>query len=193
MEHGSIQVPHVPVLRTATPIHTPDGKPFGIVIINVDLRMAFARVRPGTDPSAQTYLVNEQGDYLIHPDQAREFGFELGKQFRLQDDFPKLGEAMQQTEIKPGFVDDRAGNRFAVALAPVQLAGGPRVTVVEAVPYSRGPGRARDGCGPQLDLDRGPGGSVGCDGAGGRACPFSDGAAGSDDQSRGRLRPRRAD
>ena len=139
VEHGSIQVPHVPVLRTATPIHTPDGKPFGIVIINVDLRMAFARVRPGTDPSAQTYLVNEQGDYLIHPDRTREFGFELGKQFRLQDDFPKLGEAMQQTEIKPGFVDDRAGNRFAFALAPVQLAGGPRVTVVEAVPYSEVP------------------------------------------------------
>jgi PAS domain S-box-containing protein len=136
VEHGSIQVPHVPVLRTATPIHTPDGKAFGIVVINVDMRAAFARVRSGADPSAQIYLVNQQGDYLIHPDQAREFGFELGKRSRLQDDFPDLGEAMKQTEIMPGFFDDRAGKRFAIALAPVQLAGGPRGTVVQTVPYS---------------------------------------------------------
>ena len=59
--------------------------------------------------------MSEQGDYLIHSDPAREFAFELGKPFRLQDDFPGLGEAMQQTEIKPLFVDDRTGKRFAVA------------------------------------------------------------------------------
>jgi PAS domain-containing protein len=135
-EHGTIDVPHVPVLRASSPIHAPDGKPFGIVIINVDMRAAFARIRLHATPSAETYVVNEQGDYLIHSDLTREFGFEFGKQFRLQDDFPELGEALQQTEIKPRVADDRAGNRFAVGLTPVQLASGPRVTVVEAVPFS---------------------------------------------------------
>ena len=136
-EHGAIEVPHVPVLRAATPIHTPDGKAFGIIVINVDLRTAFGPIRSRAGPGAQTYLVNERGDYLIHPDQAREFGFEFGKQSRLQDDFPELGDALQQTEVKPRFVDDRAGVHFAVALTPVHLAGGPQVTVVEAVPYSQ--------------------------------------------------------
>jgi Mn-dependent DtxR family transcriptional regulator len=81
-------------------------------------------------------------DHLGHPrtdphgDVIPTAAGELGKRFRLQDDFPDLGEAMKQTEIKPGFFDDRAGKRFAIALAPVQLAGGPRVTVVQAVPYS---------------------------------------------------------
>jgi PAS domain S-box-containing protein len=139
VEHGAIEVPHVPVLRTATPVHTPDGKPFGLVIINVDMRSAFARIRSHAPPGAQTYLVNHRGDYLIHPDPAREFGWELGKQFRLQDGFPELSEAIQQTEVKPHFVDDRAGNRFAVALTSVRLAGGPWVIVVEAVPYSEVP------------------------------------------------------
>jgi PAS domain S-box-containing protein len=139
VEHGTIQVPHVPVLRTATPIHTPDGKPFGLVIINVDMRSAFTRIRTHAAPGAQTYLVNDRGDYLIHPDPASEFGWELGKQFRLQDDFPALSEAIQQTEVKPHFVDDQAGNRFAVALTSVRLTGGPRVIVVEAVPYSEIP------------------------------------------------------
>ncbi len=32
--NGEIETPHVPVMRVATPIHTPDGKPFAIVIIN---------------------------------------------------------------------------------------------------------------------------------------------------------------
>jgi PAS domain S-box-containing protein len=139
VEHGTIEVPNVPVLRTATPIHTPGGKPFGLVIINIDMRSAFARLRSHAPTGAQTYLVNHRGDYLIHPDPAREFGSELGKQFRLQDDFPELSEAIQQTEVKPRFVDDRAGNRFAVAFTSVRLAGGPRVIVVEAVPYSEVP------------------------------------------------------
>ena len=135
-EHGAIVVPHVPVVRAATPIHTPDGKAFGIVIINVDLRTTFALIRSRAVGGALTYVVNERGDYLLHPDQAREFGFEFGKQLRLQDDFPELGEALQQIDVKPRFVNDRAGDRLAVALTPVQLAGGPRVSVVEAVPYS---------------------------------------------------------
>ncbi len=57
---------------------TPDGKLFGIFIINVDMRPAFDRVRASARPGESVYLVNERGDYLLHPDHAREFGSELG-------------------------------------------------------------------------------------------------------------------
>lgn len=44
-ENGVIETPHVPTLRVAMPIFATDSRPFGIVIINVDMRPAFDRVR----------------------------------------------------------------------------------------------------------------------------------------------------
>ena len=55
-ENGIIETPHVPMLRAATPIYAPDGRPFGIVIINVDLRQAFAGVRSSSRESADLFV-----------------------------------------------------------------------------------------------------------------------------------------
>ncbi|MBI3709361.1 MAG: hybrid sensor histidine kinase/response regulator, partial [Proteobacteria bacterium] len=44
-ESGAIETPHVPVLRAGTPVYTQNGQPFAIVIINVDMRSAFAAIR----------------------------------------------------------------------------------------------------------------------------------------------------
>ena len=57
----------------------PDGRPFGIVVINVDLGAEFARIRAARRPDSQIFVVNERGDYLFHPDQSREFGFAFAK------------------------------------------------------------------------------------------------------------------
>jgi hypothetical protein len=51
-DNGVIETPHVPTIRAATPIYAPDGHPFGIVIINVDLRPAFDQVRQGAQDPA---------------------------------------------------------------------------------------------------------------------------------------------
>ena len=136
-EEGVIETPHVPTLRVASPVFAHDGKRFGILIINVDLRSAFDRIRAAPRPGASVYLVNERGDYLVHPDRAREFGFELGKPMRLQDDFPSLANALAANEAEPRVVSDGAGERFGVAMVPVRLADDRRVTVVESLPYSQ--------------------------------------------------------
>jgi PAS domain S-box-containing protein len=126
-----------PTIRAATPIYTPDGHVFGIVIINVGLRPAFDRIRAASARAGGSiFLTNEQGDYLIHPDRSREFAFESGKRDRLQDDFPELAPAPALNEVKTSVVRDRAGERFGAAVAAVRLAGGPRVNLIEAVPYS---------------------------------------------------------
>src|ERR1019366_2028608 len=44
-ENGVIERPHVPTLRVAAPVFAPDGKPAGVVIVNVDMRPAFDRIR----------------------------------------------------------------------------------------------------------------------------------------------------
>ena len=126
----------LPVLRAAAPIYGPDGKPFGAVIINVGLGEIFKRLRNAGEAGI-VYLVNERGDYLIHPDVSREFGFEFGKPQRLQDDFPSLADVLTATPDEPRVVRDRAGTQFGVAPVSVRLAQGPVVTVVLAWPYQR--------------------------------------------------------
>lgn len=134
-EHGAFETPYVPTLRTAAPIYTPDGKPFGVVIINVDLRPAFARVRRSIQSGSKLYVVNEKGDYLFHPDPSREFGFEFGKPTRIQDDFPQFANLLAANDAAPRVMTDSAGTRFGVGWRSIRLADGPRVSVIEAMPY----------------------------------------------------------
>ena len=42
-EGGVPGAPSVPTLRVATPVYAPNGKPFGIVVFNVDLRPSFEK------------------------------------------------------------------------------------------------------------------------------------------------------
>jgi PAS domain S-box-containing protein len=134
--NGSVQTPHIPVMRIATPLHKPDGTAFGIVIINIDMRTAFDRIRSAGREGGRTYVVNTQGDYLVHPDPARELGFETGMPARLQDDFPDFAPLLAQDDTAPRVLRDRSGADFGVGWETVRLAGGPRVAVVEAVPYA---------------------------------------------------------
>jgi PAS domain S-box-containing protein len=135
-ENGAIETPYVPTLRTAIPISEPDGKPFGIVIINVDLRPAFARIRSNSNGDVRLYVVNARGDYLVNPNPSREFGFEFGKPSRIQDDFPEFSEALLDKDTKPRVMSDSSGARFGIGWETVRLAGGPQVSVIETVPYA---------------------------------------------------------
>jgi methyl-accepting chemotaxis protein len=136
-EHGVIAMPRRPVLRAATPIYAPDGRPFGIIIINVDMRKVFAGIRPAKAEDGQMYVVNDKGDYLVHPDSSREFGFLLGKPNRIQQDFPDFERMLALDNTAPVVIPDSAGARFGIGWETISLAGGPRVTVVETLPYSR--------------------------------------------------------
>ena len=135
-DNGVIAEPHVPVLRLSTPLHAPDGQPFGMLIINVDMRPAFARIRAGTVADGRSYVVNEQGDYLVHPDQSREFGFELGKSFRIQDDFPVFSRILAAQDTGPSVIQDRADEYFGLGFETVLLADARPVTVIQVVPYA---------------------------------------------------------
>ena len=134
-EHGAIEVPHVPVMRVGTPIYTAEGKAFGILIINLDLRPAFAAIRKNVRPGNKIYLVNERGDFLIHPDRQREFGFDLGKRYNWKDEMPELAAALGPDKGGVRVVRTAGGDRIVGAVASVRLAGGPLVSVIETAPY----------------------------------------------------------
>jgi len=135
-ENGAIEVPHVPTLRIATQLQAPDGKPFGIVIINVDMRPALDRIRQSARLSDAIYVVDAKGDYLVHPDRTREFASDLAtqKQNHWTHDFPYFAESIGATQNVARIVQDENGRPSGVALAPTILAGKQWVGIIEIYP-----------------------------------------------------------
>lgn len=133
-ENGVIETPHVPTIRVATPLPGSDGKPFGIIIINVDMRPALERVRSSPQLGGEIYAVDKEGDYLVNPDRGREFGSQLGAPTNWRADFPDLTPAVGATQSIARIVRDRAGQLDGVVLAPVLLADKEWVAVIETVP-----------------------------------------------------------
>jgi PAS domain S-box-containing protein len=88
MEHGRVRVPHLPTVRAATPVGSAGGAPSAVVVVNMDVQETLARLRVFIQGSENAYLVDDRGNFLLHPDAARAFGTQLGRAYRLQDAFP---------------------------------------------------------------------------------------------------------
>lgn len=86
-EHGKVEEPQRPTIRYATPIHGPDGQPFGIVVVNVDVADRQAESAAAAPAGGTLHVMNAAGDFLQHPDPARTFGFERGRPYRWQDEY----------------------------------------------------------------------------------------------------------
>ena len=121
-------------LRVAAPVFAPDGKPFGIVVVNVDMRPAFDRIRSSVRPGEHIYVVDEQGNYLVHPDRALEFGWELGTAANWRDDFPAFAPLAGASDGAAQIVPDQAGQSGGAALAPAIMAGKRWVGIIETAP-----------------------------------------------------------
>ena len=134
VDDGIIQVPHVPTLRIASPLFGPDRLLFGIVIINIDMREVFDRVRNSIRKGESVYVVGRNGDYLVHPDRAREFGSQLGKPTRWQDDFPYFAAQAGASQGTTRVVPDGDGKPGGTAIAPALLAEEQWVGVIRVVP-----------------------------------------------------------
>ncbi len=134
VDDGVIQTPHVPTLRVAGPLFGSDHRLFGIVIINVDMRQVFDRIRMSIRPGESVYVVGRNGDYLMHPDRTREFGAQLGTPTHWQNDFPYfaalVGSTRGATQVVPG-ADGKPGG---AALSPAILAEDQWVGIIRVVP-----------------------------------------------------------
>jgi PAS domain S-box-containing protein len=95
-EHGQVESPHVPTLRVATPlIH--QGRLFGVVVLNYHASALLKQLGGDLPDGLRAYLVNGDGDFLLHPEPQRAFGFDLGRRWRWRDEFgaPAEGAAMR--------------------------------------------------------------------------------------------------
>ncbi|WP_370337069.1 ATP-binding protein [Parvularcula marina] len=97
-EYGRIERPYTPVLRTASPVFSDSGEVFGVVVINIDMNQVFKRMTEGLVHGSSYYVTNSDGYYLIHPDSMKTFGFEFGKENRVDLDYPKFKKLLDDQE-----------------------------------------------------------------------------------------------
>jgi len=87
-ERGSHAGLHQPTSIFATPVVDASNKTIGVIVLNLDLNNSFEALTADLPKSFRYFLANQQGDYLIHPDSSRTFGFDRGQRFLMQDEFP---------------------------------------------------------------------------------------------------------
>jgi PAS domain S-box-containing protein len=132
-EFGDVETPRVPVLRLASGLFAAGDSthPVGVLVLNVDMRPALERFRRTSTPGAEMYLVDADGNYLVHPDTTYEFGADLGAPHRLADDHAELGAALSSDSSRVGFATTPAGaGKGVFGAAPVRLPGGRRLTAI---------------------------------------------------------------
>lgn len=110
-EHGRIEQPIRPVIRTGAPIHDETGAFLGFVIVNVDAAQLLQILRDAVDPDANLYVINQTGDFVYHPDESKTFGFEFGRRFVASDVFRLPGGGFLQgaAESYSGIVETTTG------------------------------------------------------------------------------------
>jgi len=126
--------PHIPILAVATPLFAPDGSPFGIVKINLDMRPALGQARASTRPGGMTYVVNGQGDFLVHPHPSLEFASQLGGGTSWKTAFPYFVPQIGTSSPSAQIIPDEAGRPTVAAIAPTLLAGREWIAVIETLP-----------------------------------------------------------
>lgn len=89
-ERGTVEQPPVRTLRVSTQIQNAATGIFGMVVINMNIGRLLDHIEADVPAGVQIYLMNDQSDYLIHPQPAKTFGFDLGQRYRWQQDFPEI-------------------------------------------------------------------------------------------------------
>lgn len=100
-ENGELEIPYRPVVRAAVPIAGADGATWGIVVINVDIARLLDFIMPERKGARTVRLTNADGDYLVHENDAKSFGFDLGHRHRLPLEEPATA-ALFAADAKPG-------------------------------------------------------------------------------------------
>lgn len=106
-------------LRASTPVFTPSGRLFGIVVINLDVSGLLTSPSRSLPPGTQTYIADMAGEYLLHPNPQEAFVPRTGASDRINADFPFV-ETMftpQAPDYLPlQAVTTRAGSALACAM-----------------------------------------------------------------------------
>jgi methyl-accepting chemotaxis protein len=95
---------YVPVIRYATPLFNNNGERKGLIISNIYADYFLDDIKRSQREGEIIFLIDNQGDYLAHPDKEKEFAFMFDeKEDNFYSDYP---------EIKEGFLLNLSAKRF---------------------------------------------------------------------------------
>ncbi|MFB1031883.1 MAG: cache domain-containing protein, partial [Thauera sp.] len=120
-ERGSHAALGRPAVQLATPVADATGRPRGVIVGSIDLNGVFALLATDLPADFRLYLANSAGDYLIHPDPARTFGFDKGRRERVQDEFPAM-QALIEGRTGESLIDSATGEHAATPLVAAFIA-----------------------------------------------------------------------
>ena len=90
--------PNSPSFKAALSVFDENNRPYGVLVINVALNTLFTALKNDTARDALLYLANHEGDVLIDPDPRKTFGFDVGRRYLLQKDFPPVGRFFKNSQ-----------------------------------------------------------------------------------------------
>lgn len=134
-ENGEIEVPYTPVIRYSTPIYSAAGEKKGIVIANV-FADSFLEMVDGQreDDAHEAFIINQNGYYIYHRDENKEWGFDLNKQETILQDYPE-NISQNLLSFESGFMSE--GSDWVMSYNPIFTNGQSRengLIVVYATP-----------------------------------------------------------
>lgn len=93
-EYGEVSLPHTEVLRSAAPVFDEEtGEVAGLMLITAGISHELEKIQNDIQTiGRKVYITNDHGGYLLHPDFSKSYGFDLGKQYRIQEDMPPMAK-----------------------------------------------------------------------------------------------------
>lgn len=109
-ENGEIETPYRPTIRLTRKVRNAGGQVIGIVALNANFQELVDQHWQDDDSGIRFIVANSAGDYLFHPDDSKTFGFELGNDYKLQNQFPDVYESIVEGDTSKTFsADDSVG------------------------------------------------------------------------------------
>lgn len=89
-ENGLITLPQEPTMRASLPVYDSNGEVFAVLVINMSFQPVLDDVKNSVSSEFRSYLVNDSGQFLLHPESQNNFSFETGGKKNILDQLPEL-------------------------------------------------------------------------------------------------------
>ncbi|MBB3214513.1 PAS domain S-box-containing protein [Herbaspirillum sp. Sphag1AN] len=130
--NGHVDAPHKPVLRLSAPISDANGKPRGILIINLLMAPLLEHFANQVEhESNRAMLLNGEGYWLYNTNTSDEWGFMFGHEVTIGKQFARIWQ-MMQTRPQGNEIDDGIWSWQRVELQ----VGNPRYHVRQPSPWT---------------------------------------------------------
>ena len=118
-----IEKSHRRILYSLSPIFGKKGRE-GYLALKFDFADLFKEMKGFANSNESIFISNSKGDYLIHPQKLKTFGFNLGIRYKIGDDFPVLEERKDskfETEKGHDYITNYQNQKFLIHMEKIFL------------------------------------------------------------------------